>query len=102
MNVACFEGNYKCRSPLNLPFHYKTNHNDRISNCARGYDLSSGICFGEAIPKLRGTVSKCSSSNLSSSFSNSSSNYNSNYNTITNSNLPEALLILFPIFQTTC
>ena len=79
--------------------NYKLKHKEKISTCACGEKSYSGIFLGETISKIKGTASKCSSSNsnppssftdsssISSSISNSSSNYNSNYNTITNSNL---------------
>ena len=73
------------------------NHKDKISKCACGYELL--ICIGEAISKIRGTVSKCSSSNLRSSFTDSNPPSRS---ADSNSNLPGSFTDSSPITISNC
>ena len=98
MNMKCLDCNYKCATPHTLLFHYKIEHKDKVSKCACGNQTISVNCVEEISSKLRGTASKCSSSNLRSSFTdsspcsifssnpNSDSNYNSNSDSSANSN----------------
>ena len=95
--AACLECDYECGSPKYLPLHYKMKHKDKISKCACGDDILSGICLNKARSKARRIASKCSSSsfsfspnsisNLRSSFtdSNSDSASNSNFDSSSNS-----------------
>ena len=102
MHMKCLECNYNCGTPHTLLFQNKIEHKDKVSKCACGNQTISGNCVEEISSKLRGTASKCSSSNLrsswvtkgeapftdssSSSIFSSSSNPNSNSKPNSNSN----------------
>ena len=89
MHLQCFVCNYKFGTPHTLLFQYKIEHKDKVSKCACGNQTKSGNCAEEISSKLRGTGSKCSSSNLRSSFTDSSQSsiFSSNPNSDSNSNL---------------
>ena len=67
--AAYLDYGYECGSPSYLPFYYKMKHKDKISKCACGDDVLSGICLNKARSKTRGIASTCSSSSSSPSFS---------------------------------
>ena len=54
MAIKCLECIYECGTPLNLPFHYKLEHNDKISKCVSGSKLKCGVCIFIAYSKIRG------------------------------------------------
>ena len=85
--AACLECDYEFGYPNHLPFHYKMKHKAKISKCASGDDILSGICLNKARSKARGNASKCSSSSSSSSFSFSPNSIsNSVSDSVSNSN----------------
>ena len=75
METVCLECKYKCGTPRALVFHFKIEHKDKVSKCEFGDESISCNCVGGIVSKIRGTASKCSSSNLRSFFTDSSSSY---------------------------
>ena len=87
MHMKCLDCYYRCGTAHNLLFHYKTEHKDKVSECACGNQTKSVNCVEEISSKLKGTTSKCSISNSSSSSSSIfSSSSSSNPNSVSNSN----------------
>ena len=68
MHLKCLDCIYKFGTPHTLLFHYKIEHKDKVSKCGCGNQTVSCICVEEISSKLRGTASKCSSSNMRSSW----------------------------------
>ena len=95
MHLKCLYCNYEYGTRRTFLFHYQMELKDKVSKSACGDESISGFCVGGIVSKIRGTASKCSSSNsssifsfipISSSSSSSSSNPNSNSNPNFNSN----------------
>ena len=42
MHMECLACNYGCGTPHNLPFHYKLEHKDKVSNCTCGNQTIRG------------------------------------------------------------
>ena len=51
MTIKCLESNFITGSLLNLPFHYKVKHKDKIDVRIIGDDLLSGICMDGLIQR---------------------------------------------------
>ena len=56
MAIKCLECIYESGSPLNLPFHYKLEHNDKSSKCVSGSKLLSGVCISIAYSNISGLL----------------------------------------------
>ena len=88
MIIICLECNFITGFLLNLPFHYKVKHKDKVDVCICGDYLLSGFCIDGSYTEITGVASKCSNSSSICRFS-FSSNCFSNSETLAmpNSNI---------------
>ena len=69
MIIICLECNFITGFLLNLPFHYKEKHKDKVDVCICGDYLLSGFCIDGSYTEITGVASKCSNSSSICRFS---------------------------------